>query len=100
MSERFLTPLFSAGSTVTLWRTDEPGVTATTTADSSGDWTVTFTLLEGGWAFTGTATLNDETSDLAHDFLVTVDRTAPTLAIEAPATSYDPNPLLRVRADD
>jgi RHS repeat-associated protein len=91
-----------ASSTVTLTRVGV-GVIGTATANSSGDWTFNYTattLPEAIHAFTATTTQNGKTSRPTAPFLVTVDRTAPVVALDVPATTYDRSPLVRVTSSD
>jgi YD repeat-containing protein len=90
-------------ATVTLYRSDVAGALGTTTADGSGNWNYDYsatTLAQGTYAFTATQTVSSQTSDLTADYLVTVDRTAPTvtLAVLSPSTSL--KPTVRVNASD
>src|SRR5262249_6581250 len=87
-----------ANATITLFRASV-GQIGTATANGGGAWTFSYTgttLAEGTYAFTATATSGGQTSLETAPFLVTVDRTAPTVTLTAPATTYSKAPSLRV----
>jgi RHS repeat-associated protein len=92
----------AANATVTLSRSDL-GVIGTTTANGSGSWSFSYTgttLPEGIYAFTGTATVSNVTSDPSPAFLVTVDLTPPAVTLTAPATTTSKSPVVPVTASD
>jgi RHS repeat-associated protein len=92
----------AANSTVTISRADL-GVLGTTTANVSGNWSYNYsgtTLPEGTYAFTGTATLNSQTSLPSNPFLVTVDLTAPAVTLIAPTSTTSQDPQVQVNASD
>jgi hypothetical protein len=79
-----------ANSTVTVKRADK-GTIGTAHADAQGNWSFDYTstvLAEGQYAFTATASdaVGNE-SPVSSTFNVTVDTTAPTLAISAPSAA-------------
>ncbi len=84
------TPIFSgsgeANSTINLY--DGATLIGTTTADASGDWTITSDLLsDGSHAITATSTDSAANSSSASAVTsVVVDTATPTVAITAPAT--------------
>jgi RHS repeat-associated protein len=90
-------------ATVTLYRSDL-GVLGSTTADgTTGAWNFDYsgtTLAEGTYAFTATETVSGLTSAASGDYLVTVDRTAPTVVLTAPAATATRGPQVRVTASD
>jgi RHS repeat-associated protein len=91
-----------ASATITLYRASV-GQIGTTTADGSGNWTFDYTgttLSEGVYAFTASATANGKTSAETIPFLVNVDRTAPSVTVNADASTYTKAPLVRVTATD
>ncbi|MBX5476836.1 MAG: S8 family serine peptidase [Clostridia bacterium] len=76
------------GTLVTLYADGNPVGTAT--ADNAGGWTIPVTLEEGVHMLTATATVEGEgpgtgTTDPSAPVVVTVDTTAPTLDVAAPA---------------
>src|SRR5439155_18800359 len=75
----------------------------TSTANGGDRGTLNYTgttLAEGTHAFTATATANSKTSTETGPFLVGVDLTAPTVTVNAEATTYTKAPLVRVTATD
>src|SRR5262245_24589711 len=90
-----------ANATITLYRAGV-GQLGTTTASGSGLWTYTYatTLAEGAYAFTGTTTSGGKTSLESAPFLVNVDLTAPSVTLNADATTYTLKPVVRVNATD
>jgi len=81
------TPTFTgadtANSTITLYDTDGTTVLGTTTADGSGNWTITpsSALTEGSHTLTVKATdLAGNTSSASSGLSVTIDTTAPTVS--------------------
>jgi hypothetical protein len=89
-------------ATITLYRAGL-GQIGTTTASGTGLWTFSYTgttLAEGSYGFTGTATVNGKISPESTPFQVTVDRTAPTVTLTAPATTTALKPQLQVTATD
>src|SRR5207245_3840866 len=92
----------AVSATVTVSRADV-GVLGTTTANGSGNWTYDYTattLAEGTYAFTATATLSGLTSLPTSEFLVTVDRTAPTVTLIASSSTTSEGPQVQVDASD
>jgi hypothetical protein len=86
-----------------LSRYDAQGQIGTTTASGAGLWTFSYTgttLSEGSYGFTGTATVNGKISPESPPFQVTVDKTAPTVTLTAPATTMALKPHLQVTATD
>ncbi|WP_313505672.1 Ig-like domain-containing protein [Stutzerimonas kunmingensis] len=87
------TPTFTgaaeANSTVTLFDTDGITVLGTTTADGSGNWFITSTILaEGSHTLTTKATdVADNESAASAGLVVVIDSTAPTLAITSSAST-------------
>ncbi len=87
------TPTFTgaaeANSTVTLFDTDGITVLGTTTADGSGNWSITSTILaEGSHTLTTKATdVADNESAASAGLVVVIDSTAPTLAITSSAST-------------
>lgn len=57
-------------------------------------------LPEGTYAFTATASLGGQTGEPSAPQSVTVDRTPPTITLDAPTTTYDTTPEVRVTAFD
>jgi RHS repeat-associated protein len=92
-----------AGSTVTLSRPGL-GVIGSASADpSTGAWSFNYTgttLTDGTYAFTATATVAGVTSASSATFLATVDTTAPTVTLTAPATTTSLGPQVQVTASD
>jgi RHS repeat-associated protein len=91
------------GATVTLSRRGMGAVGSTTADATTGVWNFDYsgtTLPEGTYAFTATAALSGLTSAPAPDYLVTVDLTAPTVVLTAPATTATRGPQVRVTASD
>jgi RHS repeat-associated protein len=90
------------GSTVTVYRKGV-GAVGTTTASGGGTWTFSYagtTLPEGTYGFTVTATASGVTSAESSVFKVTVDLTAPTVALSVATSTYDTSPQVRVTATD
>jgi RHS repeat-associated protein len=90
-------------ATVTLYRSDLGALGSTTANATTGVWNFDYsgtTLAEGTYAFTATATSGGSTSVTSADYLVTVDRTAPTVVLTAPATTTTRGPQVRVTASD
>jgi hypothetical protein len=90
-------------ATITLSRSDLGVLPNPVTADSLGNWTYNYsgtTLSEGAYDFTATQTKSGATSDPTADFLVTVDRTAPTVNLAVPATVDSLSPVVTVTASD
>ena len=89
------------GATVTVSRSDV-GVLGSVTADpSTGVWTYTSaTLAQGTYAFTATQTVGGVTSDSCPDFLVTVDLTAPIVAVSVLSPTASLGPAVEVTATD
>jgi RHS repeat-associated protein len=89
------------GSTVRLTR-EGVGVIGTVTANGSGQWSVDYTgtvLPEGTHAFTATQTWNGQTSRPSSS-VVTVDLAAPVITLDAPTTTFDRSPLVRITVDE
>jgi RHS repeat-associated protein len=85
------------------------GILGSVTANAtSGTWTYDYTgttLPEGTYAFTATVTAPVAQGGLtsaptAPEFLVVVDRTAPSVTVTAPATTASLQPQIRVTASD
>jgi RHS repeat-associated protein len=92
----------TAGSTVTVYRKGV-GAIGTATATGGGTWTFSYagtTLPEGTYGFTVTATASGVTSVESSVFKVTVDLTAPTVALSVATSTYDTSPQVRVTATD
>jgi RHS repeat-associated protein len=90
------------GSTVTVYRKGV-GAIGTATATGGGTWTFSYagtTLPEGTYGFTVTATASGVTSVESSVFKVTVDLTAPTVALSVATSTYDTSPQVRVTATD
>jgi RHS repeat-associated protein len=88
---------------VDLWRRGG-GELGTVAADpTTGSWSFDFsgtTLPEGVSAFYGTQAVNGQLSDPSADFLVTVDRTAPTVTLTVPATTTSLAPTVVAAVSD
>jgi RHS repeat-associated protein len=92
----------TANATVTLSRAGV-GVLGSTTANVSGAWSYDYTgttLAEGTYAFTATQTVGGLTGAPTNPFLVTVDLTAPTVTVTAPASTTAKQPRVLVTAQD
>ncbi|WP_137170039.1 DUF4347 domain-containing protein [Marinomonas sp. FW-1] len=76
-----------AGSTVTLYDTDGITVLGSTTADGSGNWSITSTTLSAGEHTLTTKTIDaaGNVSIASGGLTLTVDTTAPTLTSSSPA---------------
>src|SRR6266852_9663817 len=75
----------------------------TTTANSSGVFTFSYTgttLPQGSYGFTASATVGGKVSPQSPVFQATVDLTAPTVTLTAPATTVDRTPQIAVTATD
>jgi RHS repeat-associated protein len=89
-------------ATITISRADL-GVIGTATADVNGNWNYDYsatTLPEGTYTFTATQTISSVTSPASPQFRVTVDLTAPTVTLIAPATTTSLSPQVTVTARD
>src|SRR5262249_30620000 len=89
-----------AGSTVTITRRNVGDIG---TVASSGTWTFNYTsttLPEGTYAFVATANVMGKLSAPTSEFLVTVDRTAPTVSVAVPASTPSKAPQIQVTAQD
>jgi RHS repeat-associated protein len=93
--------LAPAGATVTLYRAGI-GQLGSVAANGSGVFTYAYSVSgEGTYDFTATDTVNNITSlPSAPDTLVTVDLTAPTVTVVAPASTYSTAPQVIVQASD
>jgi hypothetical protein len=92
----------NASATITLSRSDV-GVLGTTTSDGSGNFTYDYTgttLADGVYAFTATGTVSGVTSPPSVEKLITVDLTAPTVALTVAPTTFDTAPEVRVTSSD
>ncbi|PYF83297.1 VCBS repeat-containing protein/autotransporter-associated beta strand protein [Marinomonas alcarazii] len=89
------TPTFTgtaaANSTVKLYDTDGTTLLGSTTADGSGNWSITSsTLAEGSHTLTATATdASNNVSSASSGLSITIDSTAPTTTIASAAFSND-----------
>ncbi len=89
-------------ATVTLYR-EGVGLLGSVVASAGGtfayDYTAT-TLAEGTYDFNATDSTANGTSSRSADFLVTIDRTAPAVAVSVPASTTSRGPVVRVTASD
>jgi RHS repeat-associated protein len=91
-----------ASATVKVYRADS-GYLGSTTASANGTFTYDYsgtTLSEGTYAFTFTTTQSGVEGVQSNPYQVIVDKTAPTVTLTAPASTYDLTPELRVVATD
>src|SRR5262249_44237032 len=92
-----------ASATITLYRADLGGlgsVAASANGTYSYDYTAT-TLAEGAYACRARATdSSGAVSDYSADLLVVVDRTAPTVVLNAPGSTTSKGPVVQVTASD
>jgi YD repeat-containing protein len=111
-----LIPVITTDQNLTLSGTCAPGATITldradlgyigdvpATSTTGGTWSFNYTattLPAGAYSFTATATLNSSTSPASTPFLVTVDLTAPSVTVVAPATTYSEDPQIIVQASE
>jgi hypothetical protein len=91
--------------TVTLSRSGVGDLPNPVAANASGIWTYSYTgtmLSEGRYAFTARATDGNlvKSDYSAPEFLVTVDRTAPTVALSVPSSTTSLGPEVLVTARD
>ena len=90
------------GATITLYRTDL-GTSIGTATVSSGTWSFNYsgtTLPQGYYAFQATSTVSGATSARSLPFLVTVDRTAPTVSLTIDSSTAALSPQVLVTATD
>jgi RHS repeat-associated protein len=89
-------------ATVTVSRSDL-GVLGTTTANGGGSWSYNYTgttLAEGTYSFTATQTVSGVTGNPTAAYVVSVDATAPTLALTAPGATTSLGPVVQVATTD